>query len=366
MPRISPTRLLLLAALGCALAATTASGQNRAGADSISPHVGVYVFDDDQNLETSGLYGLGLGYNLDEHWTGEVVFDYVNAEVERYSETDVDVFNYRLEGLYHFMPEKKLVPFLAGGLGGVTYDPDGGKNDTDFLISYGAGLKYFIRENLALRGDVRHIVSFEKTQNNFAASVGITFFFGGKDEKATPAPAAALTPPPATDRDGDGVPDSADKCPNTPGGTTVDTHGCTSDLDGDKIGDDQDQCPDTPTGAEVDARGCWVLRGVQFETGKSELHPNSYPTLDAVLAVLEQNLELKVEVEGHTDNTGSADFNQGLSERRAQTVLDYFAGKGIDATRLSAHGYGSTKPAATNETEAGRTENRRVELRPQR
>ena len=171
------------------------------------------------------------------------------------------------------------------------------------------------------------------------------------------------------DSDGDGVYDHLDQCPGTPRGATVDSRGCTleagpKDSDGDGIYDKEDQCPHTPKGAKVNAVGCWVLKGLLFDTARWNIKPKFYPVLDEVVSILNQNPDLKVEVQGHTDNRGSAAYNQRLSENRARSVMNYLSGRGIETGRLSAKGYGLTKPVASNDTAEGRSLNRRVELKP--
>jgi OOP family OmpA-OmpF porin len=160
------------------------------------------------------------------------------------------------------------------------------------------------------------------------------------------------------------VTDDQDKCPETPKGVKVDETGCPLDSDGDGVPDYQDKCPKTPTGAKVNEAGCWVLKGIQFDTNQSIIKPAMYSILDEVVGVLEKNPDLKVEIQGHTDNIGSADYNMKLSEMRASAVMDYIVKKGIEADRLSAKGYGLTVPIASNETPEGRAMNRRVQLNP--
>jgi outer membrane protein OmpA-like peptidoglycan-associated protein len=173
------------------------------------------------------------------------------------------------------------------------------------------------------------------------------------------------------DSDSDGVADTLDKCPNTPAGTTVDASGCPSDSDGDGVANANDKCPNTPPGTKVDAVGCTelftggttlVLEGVYFETGKSAIKAESGAVLDRVAESLVGNPDVKVEVGGHTDNTGSKATNTRLSTARAKAVMDYLISKGVDKSRLTAVGYGPTKPVADNKTVAGRAANRRVEL----
>jgi len=167
------------------------------------------------------------------------------------------------------------------------------------------------------------------------------------------------------DSDGDGVPDYLDKCPDTTKGVTVDAKGCPIDSDGDGVPDYLDRCPDTPKGAKVNARGCWILKGLSFDTAKWNIKASQYPILDDVVRILDRNPSMKIEIQGHTDNRGTAGYNQKLSEKRAQAVMEYLMKKGISRDRLSAVGYGFSMPAATNTTAEGRAMNRRVELKPE-
>ncbi len=166
------------------------------------------------------------------------------------------------------------------------------------------------------------------------------------------------------DSDGDGVYDDLDRCPDTPRGVKVDAQGCPIDTDGDGVYDYLDKCPGTPKEAQVNAQGCWILGGILFDTNKSDIKPNFYPDLDAVVAVLEKNTALNIKIKGHTDNIGRAAYNMKLSENRAKAVMEYLVKKGIDPKRLSAKGFGLTLPIAGNDTKEGRAKNRRVELQP--
>jgi outer membrane protein OmpA-like peptidoglycan-associated protein len=105
-----------------------------------------------------------------------------------------------------------------------------------------------------------------------------------------------------------------------------------------------------------------VIENIFFETGKSKLKPESYKSLDKVLKLLKNNMDLKLEIAGHTDNVGSYMANKKLSKNRAKSVVDYLVGHGIKQSRLEYEGYSFTKPIATNKTSAGRQKNRRVEF----
>lgn len=166
------------------------------------------------------------------------------------------------------------------------------------------------------------------------------------------------------DTDKDGVYDYLDKCPGTPVGTPVDATGCPLDHDMDGVYDHEDKCPNTPAGATVNKVGCWELIGLNFDTDKAEIKPEYHSLLDNVVGIMNKNPGLKIEIGGHTDNRGRAAYNQKLSERRAKAVKQYLVDAGIDASRVEAIGYGLTQPIATNDTEAGRLRNRRVEVKP--
>lgn len=174
------------------------------------------------------------------------------------------------------------------------------------------------------------------------------------------------------DSDGDGVYDDVDRCPATPKGAPVDAVGCPpapieADDDRDGVANARDKCPNTPPPARVDAEGCEFkeelrLPGVVFATDSAQLLDASFAILDGAVATLQRYPELRLEVAGHTDSRGSEAHNRGLSERRAEAVRRYLADKGA-RNSMTARGYGESQPIASNSTEEGRTQNRRVVLR---
>jgi OOP family OmpA-OmpF porin len=136
------------------------------------------------------------------------------------------------------------------------------------------------------------------------------------------------------------------------------------DSDGDGVPDDIDQCPGTPAGARVNDVGCWLMAGdtVLFDFDSANINDTSL--LEAALVILNENPEMTGEVKGFTCSIGPEDYNQMLSERRANAVRDWFIQNGIAPERIRAMGYGETNPIASNDTEEGRRQNRRVELHP--
>ena len=173
-----------------------------------------------------------------------------------------------------------------------------------------------------------------------------------------------------TDSDADGVPEAADRCPGTPAGVAVDATGCASDADGDGVPNTADRCAGTAAGTRVDSAGCpevtaIVLEGVTFLSGSAKLTLNSQGPLNKAVAELQTRPDVKVLIEGHTDNVGNRDANIRISKARADAVRAYFISKGIAANRLTTVGIGPDQPVAGNDTAEGRSKNRRVQLRVQ-
>ena len=184
--------------------------------------------------------------------------------------------------------------------------------------------------------------------------------------------------PPDRDSDGDGVLDKDDACPDVPGIKTNDpkTNGCPdTDRDKDGVLNDVDACPDAagPKSADPKTSGCprvfikagliQILEQPKFDFNKAAIKPESDSLLAEVAKVMTDHPEIKrVRVEGHTDNVGAADYNQKLSQQRAEAVLKWLSSHGIAADRLTAKGMGKESPLVANDTEQNRALNRRVEF----
>jgi outer membrane protein OmpA-like peptidoglycan-associated protein len=173
------------------------------------------------------------------------------------------------------------------------------------------------------------------------------------------------------DSDNDGVADAADNCKDLAGVARYD--GCpVPDTDGDGVNDEEDKCP-TDKGI-TDNMGCpeikqeikkkiaFAARNIFFQFASDRILQKSYGPLNAVVKVLQENPELKLNIDAHADSIGSAEANVLWSEKRAKAVANYFISKGIDADRINWKGYGATRPVASNETAKGRSLNRRVEM----
>lgn len=184
---------------------------------------------------------------------------------------------------------------------------------------------------------------------------------------------------PEVDNDLDGLFDAADKCPleaEDPEGFE-DEDGCPdTDNDKDTVLDVQDQCPNEPGSTTQEPIGCpakpalvvvtdcevKITQQIHFEYNKDKIRPESFPILDAVVEVLQKNPDIRIEVQGHTDNRGGAAYNKNLSNRRAASVRKYLVSHGVPSERLTSIGYGFDRPIVDNSTDQNRALNRRVQF----
>jgi outer membrane protein OmpA-like peptidoglycan-associated protein len=182
-----------------------------------------------------------------------------------------------------------------------------------------------------------------------------------------------VAPSGCPDKDADGVLDRDDKCLDVPGVAPL---GCPPDSDGDGFLDNQDRCPQEPENKNgfEDEDGCpdqmpdvvqkftGVLQGIEFESNKAEIRTTSRPFLDEAAGVLNKYPSLKVMIVGHTDDRGPHALNVELSRRRAEAVKTFLMDRGVDPERIMTRGEGPDAPLTTNDTRAGRAQNRRIEF----
>jgi OOP family OmpA-OmpF porin len=158
---------------------------NKPGAITISPMFGNFEFDSDLCLDEDdfpSLFTYGLGYNINENWTAEILLGYTYP-YHADSNKDIDVYRWGLDLLYHVIPESILSPYLVVGLGGLTYDPEGSSTETRALMNVGIGVKWFLNDTFALRTDVRDILAFDSlndTENHWSYTFGLTMSFEEK------------------------------------------------------------------------------------------------------------------------------------------------------------------------------------------
>lgn len=349
------TKLVLaLAAAGLAMGSTSVA----ADADQpwhVTGQIGGVKLDNSRNTRDDDVWwGVGFGRFLGNNFSLDVEYDEFsgtyrdyNAVISGATYDQWGLSNIGLMGRYHF-GDGNLRPYLAAGVGYLSH-----RNINDegegLSTSLGLGLQgklarhWSARAQILWRGDTDgSSLPNHSGFSDWIYSVGLSFDFGGAEPPPPPPPRPAEPPPPPPpppnpDLDGDGVPNERDKCPNTRPGAVVDLDGC-----------------------EVEA--VIELEGVHFDFDKATIRPEGKVVLNEAAALLSTHERVVVEVAGHTDSVGTDAYNQGLSERRANAVKDYLTAQGVTASRLTARGYGESRPVASNDTDEGRAENRRVEL----
>ena len=380
-----------------------------------------YTDDDENRGLEDGVNGgqISLGYAFNHGINLEALFSAAIPKSDTFGLADEEHTGIGVDLQRVFRRDERFSPYLHIGAGYFKINSAGtGAEKEGGMYSAGAGfLLDLFDSNVALRGEYRHRIDTVAVGQTYddQFSLGLQIPFGPSTPKwvdsdgdgvadssdncpNTPAGAKVDAWGCELDSDGDGVADSKDECPGTPRGVAVGANGCPNDSDGDGVSDDMDQCPGTPAGQPVDAKGCELdddgdgvvnrldecpgtaagvqvdikgceiksvirLEGVNFQTNSDRLVPGAEGILNDAAATLVKNPTIKVEVAGHTDSDGAADYNEGLSARRAQTVHDYLASHGVNVNRMTVRGYGESQPIADNSTSAGKAQNRRVVLR---
>jgi OOP family OmpA-OmpF porin len=310
--------------------------------------LGTYIDADSERLVDDEVAGglIGFGYSLSEHFNVEFDMQKLNLDGDPNGNPDQDQTAVSLSLMNLYNRDGLFAPYLLAGVGVVNTDIDNGSQDGDDLqLQGGAGvLTRLWGDRVSLRTEV--LYRWQDASDSLGdtlVNAGFSVALGSKAVAAAPVVAAAPPPapppppppPPPSDTDGDGVVDGSDQCPDTPKGDRVGPQGCS----------------------------CDVTRQLQFKVDSAELTDEDKAVLDEVAGNLTRLKFVSGTVVGHTDSTGSDAYNQGLSERRAQTVATYLEGKGIAAGRLTVKGAGEAEPIADNATKEGRAQNRRVVLK---
>ncbi|MEX2474647.1 OmpA family protein [Marinobacter sp.] len=367
---MSIMRPLTLAALAATLA--TPALADREQTIYLNPFAGYQLFDDKRDLSETGTFGVGAEYRFLPNWAVELVYSRADAD-RKYRPGSSDFDELRLDGTYYFAGQDETWnPYVSLGAGHVDFGDDvlplqtAGSDHDETRVNLGVGVRYNVTDNVSIRGDLREFHGIDESTFDTMASLGLSFAFNRTVSDPAPKQPA--------DADSDGVPDSRDQCPGTPAGASVDNAGCERDGDNDGIADSKDQCPATTAGADVDQNGCegvtetveTIELSVQFPNNSSVIDDTFDAEIRKVADFLAEHPETSVEIAGHSDSTGEAEYNRYLSERRAEAVANRLTQSlGVDEDRVSATGYGEAEPIASNDTQAGRTQNRRVEARIQ-
>lgn len=309
------------------------------------------------------------GFYLAKHWTAVAQFSTVKLD-NPYWEDEDQYFDLNLGVQYRFLYEKVFDPYLYATVGGASL-----KKEFNFAYNGGLGFNIWFTRSFGLYAEAAYgglagvdpkeydatapddngnPINPDGYLEEYNVSDNLNYSFGFR-----------VCPGKEADTDGDGIPDRDDACPDEFGVEEFD--GC-PDTDGDGIPDHKDACPDVAGVPELN--GCPppppppVNKDiiVYFGTDLTKLDDEDMGKLDILADQLLKSEDATIIAAGHTDNTGSENYNQGLSERRARAVKDYLVGKGVAEERITIKGFGENKPSHSNDTEEGRANNRRVEI----
>jgi len=328
--------------IASAMMALPMAAAAEAGKFYLSPFVGVESFESGVGLDQSVGYGLSGLQMFTDNLGAELSYMKSTADVHQSTES-VDIDQLFLRGIYSFGKmgyQERYEPYVSLGVGNVSFDPSNGKTDSETEIGAGLGVRFHFSDKVsaALGAEQRY-----GTTDYYQATVytlAVSYAFGGEKPAAAPAAAPVAAAPAAPlDSDGDGVYDDKDQCPNTPAGREVDEKGCEYHL----------------------KKAEEMKLDILFDTNKSVIKPQYQGEVERAAKFLKRYADVQAVIEGHTDSDGSDAYNQKLSQSRADAVkASLITQYGIAASRLTATGYGESRPVASNATKDGKAQNRRV------
>lgn len=380
-------------ALAVMLAAPMAMSAH-AGLYNVTPLVGYHSPD---KGDTGAYVGVAAGVKL---------FSNVSVEAEYGKASDAKFLNANMLIAPQSWVSGKMSPYVLVGFGKEDLDYSMGAinvSTTDTTMNLGGGVMYALDDKWSFRGELRAIHNSDQSLQDYLLLTGLQYSFGAEPQQ----PQVIYLPTPVeiipADADADGVVDANDRCPNTPLGWEVSTDGCPLDADRDRVPNSIDECPNTPLGMQVGANGCPLDEdkdgvsdakdkcpgtapdiivddngcaktvttqtteaikaqiNIVFDTNQSIIKPEFKGEVAKIADLAKSSGNSFITIEGHTDSSGNPAKNKILSLARATAVMNMLVSDyALDATRLSAVGFGSTKPVASNSTADGKAQNRRV------
>jgi len=323
----------------------SARSEIRKGSFEVGPFGGYNFFENKQNLKDRPVLGGRLGYNFTKHIGIEGAVEFIRSRVDDKAKTgakkgqyrspmdNVNLTFYHIDAVYHFKPDGKFNPFVLAGFGGAHYSPKISDKDMS-SFNVGVGAKYWVADNIAFRVDLKdYMVSeiFNWNYHNIGATVGITFAFGGEAKPAR-APVAKYEAKPE--------PEPVTEAKPKPKAVEPVVILMSEPKAEEKV---------IVLASEPKIEEKVIVlafEDIHFDFDKSTLTKEAQVILKRNIQLLKENPKAKVRIAGYTSASGTEEYNQKLSERRANAVKEYLIKEGVvTPDRLSEIGYGETKPA---------------------
>lgn len=319
----------------------------------IAPTASYLWLDDDRLSSRSGHgFSLGLGKAISENTNLEVkaLYNRYQYQGNKTNKFQWDTYGAALD-LQYYLWRKEVSPYFVASAGLMNSNA-GNSNALGIIAEAGFGVSYKINNNISLRSDVRYRYNDNLNKslttgnrdryNDAVVNVGFVIPFGSSSQEAV-APKKEIAVP-----------------------VKEVTKKVNPDLDGDGVQNEYDECPNTKKGSVVDKKGCELervtLTEVNFNSGSSNLTAEAKTALDKLVKnINEYPKKETIEIQGHTDSTGSNRLNMMISQGRAKSVATYLVDSGV-SNEITSNGYGEEKPIADNSTKEGRAQNRRVDL----
>jgi OOP family OmpA-OmpF porin len=340
-------RAALMVAVFVFLLPLSARSEIKEWSIEVGPFGGYNLFENSQNLKNRPVFGGRLGYNFTRHFGIEGIVEFIDSRVDDKAITGakegqfrspmdkVSLTFYHIDAVYHFMPDGNFNPFVVAGFGGAHYSPEISTNDMA-AFNVGVGAKYWVADNIAFRVDLRdYMVTeiFQETYHNVGATVGITFAFGGKAKSARAQVAKHEAKP-------EPEPEPVTEARSEPKAEEPVVILVSEPKAEEKV-------IVLASESKIEEKVIVLaLEDIHFDFDKSTLTKEAQVILKRNIQILKENPKAKVRIAGYTSASGTEDYNQNLSERRAKAVKDYLVEEGIvTPDRLSEIGYGETRPA---------------------
>ena len=331
----------------------------------ISPMIGYNIVEGNTQIRDNGYLWAALEgqYNFKKsNWSAELALMYSDTVLYKPTASgpkSTDIFNISTNAVYTFRNDKLVAPFLKAGIGYDVVSNTNSDNRNGMFVDAGAGLRLNFTDWFALKAEAIYMAKVgasHDVDNALTGLIGMTFSFGGEGRKAAPKaavapiivkceqPAPVVIPAPVV------VPVPAPV-------VAVD-----GDDDKDGIHNSEDYCPNTPLGSYVNIDGCSkIIPLINFEFNSYKIKDASTKKVAGYANFLKEHTDYSAKIVGHTDSKGSAEYNQKLSEKRAESLGNLLISAGVPSEQVKTEGRGENNPIYSNETEKGRAANRRIE-----